>query len=159
VSHRGVQVIQNLDGAPSEASRILVDENLGSLAPFAAEVGDGIFFRDPVDASPVPGRTLLWATRNRLRASNGAGAAASAISADGAAHLKLLGNRLSGEAGVGLHVDTTRGCLVSGNSVGALETGAGPDLRLGPGTRACLAVVGRDDVVQDDGSGNRVLRR
>jgi hypothetical protein len=159
VSFRGVQVLQNLDGNVSEASGFLVDDNVGSLAPFLADLGDGVFFQDPIDASTTPGGSLLWATRNRLSLRNGEGPAASGITTNGASGLKLVGNRLSGEAGVGLAVDVTRGCLVSANRLGRLRTGGGPDLRLGPGTQGCLAVVAKDDVVQDDGSGNRVIHR
>lgn len=159
VSYRGVQVLQNLDGRPSESSTILVDHDRGSLSPFLAGIGDGIFFQDPIDASPVPGHTALWVTRNRFRLRNGEGPAASGMTVKGAAGLQLVDNRVSGEAGIGLDVDVTRGCLVLGNSLAALETAGGPDLHLGSATRACLAVVGPEDVVHDEGSGNRVIHR
>jgi hypothetical protein len=40
-----------------------------------------------------------------------------------------------------------------------LDTGAGPDLHLGSATSDCLAIVGSDDVVVDEGSANRIVRR
>ena len=89
VSYRGVQVLQNLDGRLSEASSFRVDRNLGSLAPFLAELGDGVFFQDPIDASSVPGGSLLRATRNRLSLRDGVGPAASGITANGASGLEL----------------------------------------------------------------------
>jgi hypothetical protein len=158
-SVRGVQVLQNLDGRVSQASGFLVDDNVGSLAPFDPNVGDGIFFQDPFDASPVPGGSVLWATRNRLAERGGAGPAASGIRVVGSASLKLVDNKISGEAGVGVDVDLAAGCLVAGNSLRGLTAVEGPDLRLGFGTHRCLAVVGSDDVVQNDGTGNRVIRR
>ena len=158
-SYRGVQVRQNLDGSPSRASGILVDDNEGSLAPLAPGLGDGISFQDPIDASPDPGGSVLWATRNRLTLGNGTGPAASGITAKGSARLKLAGNRLSGKADTGLEVDVTIGCLVRGNSVRDLETEGGPDLHLGSNTSDCVAVVGKHDLVLDEGSANRVVRR
>ena len=159
VSYRGVQVSQNLDGNPSRASGIRVDDNQGSLTPFAAGIGDGIFFQDPYDASPDPGGSVLWAARNRLTLGAGAGPAASGMTVKGPARLKLAGNRISGQAGTGLDVDATNGCLVLANSFGGGDTKGGPDLRLGSDTSDCLAIVGKHDVVQDDGTGNRVVRR
>jgi len=159
VSYSGVQVRQNLDGSPSRASGILVEDNAGSLAPFAPGIGYGIFFQDPFDPSRDPGGSVLWATRNRLTFGAGAGPAASGITARGSSRLKLAGNRLSGEAGTGLDVDATNGCLVLGNSLGGLETSGGPDVHLGSDTSDCVAIVGRSDRVQDDGVGNRVIRR
>jgi hypothetical protein len=158
-SYRGVQVRQNLDGSPSRASGILVDNNEGSLAPLEPGAGDGIAFQDPFDASPDPGGSVLWATRNRLTLGNANRPVASGITAVGSARLKLAGNRLSGKAAVGIDVDVAEGCLVLGNSARALQTGGGPDLRLGTDTSDCLAVVGKHDSVQDDGSNNKVIRR
>jgi hypothetical protein len=40
-----------------------------------------------------------------------------------------------------------------------LDTGTGPDLHLGSTTSDCLAVVGTDDVVVDEGSANRIIRQ
>lgn len=159
VSYRGVQVRQNLDGNPSRGSGFLVDDNEGSLAPFAPGVGDGIAFQDPFDASPDPGGSALWATRNRLTLGNATGTAASGITAVGASRLKIAGNRISGKGAVGIDVDVAEGCLVLGNSVRDLDTASGPDLHLGPDTTDCLALVGKSDRVQDDGSNNRVIRR
>ena len=159
VSYSGVQVRQNLDGDPSRASGILVDDNEGSLAPFAPGVGDGIFFQDPYDASRDPGGSVLWATRNRLTLGSGAGPAATGITAMGSARLRLAGNRLSGQAGTGLDVDATNGCVVLRNSLNGLETKEGPDVHLGSDTSDCLAIVGRHDLVQDDGVNNRVAHR
>jgi hypothetical protein len=158
-SYRGVQVRQNLDGTPSRASGILVDDNEGSLAPFAPGIGDGIAFQDPFDASPAPGGSVLWATRNRLKLGDGTGPAASGITVAGSARLKIAGNRLTGTAALGIDVDAAEGCLVLGNAVRDLDTAGGPDLHLGPDTRDCLAVVGKHDLVQDEGSNNRVIRR
>ena len=158
-SYRGVQVRQNLDGGPSRASGILVDDNEGSLAPFSPGAGDGIAFQDPFDASPDPGGSVLWVTRNRLAVGNANGPAASGITAVGSTRLKVAGNRLSGKAAVGVDVDVANGCLVLGNSARALHTGGGPDLRLGDDTSDCLAIVGKHDSVQDDGSNNKVIRR
>jgi hypothetical protein len=159
VSYRGVQVRQNLDGSPSRGSGILVDDNEGSLVPFSPGVGDGIAFQDPFDASPDPGGSVLWATRNRLTLGNANGPAASGITAVGSARLKIASNRLSGKAAVGIAVDVAEGCLVLGNAVRDLDTAGGPDLHLGSNTTDCLAVVGKHDLVQDDGSNNRVIRR
>ncbi len=155
VSYRGVQVRQNLDGSPSRASGILVDDNEGSLAPFAPGVGDGIAFQDPFDATPEPGGSVLWATRNRLTLGSGASPAASGITVAGSSRLKLSGNRLSGAAGIGIDVDVANGCLVLRNSFRGLETGTGPDLHLGSETSDCVAWVGKRDLVQDDGVNNR----
>jgi hypothetical protein len=159
VSVRGVQVIQNLDGAPSGASGIWVDENVGVVSPLFAGVGNGIAFQDPLGGSTVPGTSVLWATRNRLEQRGGLGPAESGITADGAGELKILDNRVRGEVTEGISVDVTQGCLVAGNSMRGLSTGAGPDLHLGPGTAGCTARVGRDDLVLDEGTGNRVIRR
>ncbi len=159
VSMRGVQVIQNLDGAPSQESGILVQDNFGVVAPFFAGVGDGIAFQDPIDAATAPGNTVLWAMGNRLEQRGGAGPAASGITAVGAANLRLLDNRLRGEVGVGIRVDVTSDCRVASNSFRPLSTGTGPDLHLGAHTTGCVARVGRDDLVLDEGTGNRVIRR
>jgi hypothetical protein len=159
VSYRGVQVRQNLDGDPSRGSGLLVDDNEGSLAPFAPGVGDGIAFQDPFDASPDPGGSVLWATGNRLTLGNATGPAASGITVAGSARLKIGGNRLSGKAAAGIDVDVAEGCLVLGNAVRDLDTAGGPDLHLGSNTADCLALVGKHDLVQDDGSNNRVIRR
>jgi hypothetical protein len=159
VSYRGVQARQNLDGAPSRASELLVDANGGDLVPLFPGFGDGLSFQDPAGPSPEPGGTTLRVTRNRWRLGSGGDAAASGITAIGAGRLRLLGNRLAGLAASGLEVDATNGCRVWGNSLPGLDTGAGPDLHLGSTTSDCLAVVGTDDVVVDEGSANRIIRQ
>jgi len=159
VSYRGVQVRQNLDGAPSRASEILVDANRGRVAPLFAGLGEALSYQDPAGASPDPGATALWVTRNRFDVGSGDEAAASGITAKGAARLRLAGNRLSGTAGAGLEVDATSGCRIVANTVQELDTGTGPDLHLGHDTSDCLAVVGPDDVVLDEGVANRAIRR
>jgi hypothetical protein len=160
VSYRGVQVRQNLDGAPSQASALVVDTNRGRVAPLYAEFGDGLSFQDPGGtASLDPGATTLRVTRNRWRLGSDGKAAISGISVNGAARLRLLDNSLAGAAGAGLEVDTTTGCRISGNLLQDLDTGAGPDLHLGSGTSDCLAVVAPADVVVDEGSANTIVRQ
>jgi hypothetical protein len=160
VSYRGVQVRQNLDGAPSLASALVVDTNRGRVAPLYADFGDGLSFQDPAgNASPDPGATTLRVTRNRWRLGSGSKAAVSGISVNGAARLRLVDNSFTGRAGAGLEVDTTSGCRISGNLLQDLDTGAGPDLHLGSETSDCLAVVAPDDVVVDEGSANTIVRQ
>ncbi len=158
VSYRGVQVLQNLDGSPSRESTFRVDDNRGTLLPFLPGIGDGLFFQDPFDASPEPGVTTLRATRNHWRLGDAKRPAASGITTAGAARLRLVGNRLSGTAGVGLEVTTTEGCRIRDNSMRRLETAPGPDLHLGAATSDCLAFVSADDLVVDDGTANQVIR-
>ena len=126
VSYRGVQVRQNLDGAPSRASEVLVDANRGKVAPLFAGFGDALSFQDPAGASPDPGATALRVTRNRFELGSGDEAAASGITANGAARLRLAGNRLSGTAGAGLEVDATSGCRIVGNSDAGARHRRGP---------------------------------
>jgi hypothetical protein len=160
VSYRGVQVRQNLDGAPSRASALVVDTNRGRVAPLYADFGDALSFEDPAGtASLDPGATTLRVTRNRWRLGSGSKAAVSGISVNGAARLRLVDNSLTGRAGAGLEVDATSGCRVWSNSTEGLDTGAGPDLRLGHDSSDCLAIVGLHDVVVDEGVANRVIRR
>jgi len=160
VSYRGVQVRQNLDGVPSRAGEIRVNANRGTVESLSGGFGDGLSFEDPAGvASPDPGATVLRVTGNRWTLGSGQEAAASGVTAKGAARLRLAGNRLSGTAGAGLEVDATSGCWIWGNSMGGLDTGAGPDLHLGHDTSDCLAVVGLHDVVDDEGVANRVIRR
>ena len=160
VSYRGVQLRQNLDGVPSRGSEILVDANRGTVESLSGGFGDGLSFEDPAGvASPDPGATVLRVTGNRWTLGSGQEAAASGVTANGAARVRLSGNRLSGTAGSGLEVDATSGCWVWGNSMGGLDTGTGPDLHLGHDTSDCLAIVGPDDVVVDEGVANRVIRR
>ena len=160
VSYRGVQLRQNLDGVPSRGSEILVNANRGTVESLSGGFGDGLSFEDPAGvASPGPGATVLRVTGNRWTLGSGQEAAASGVRANGAARVRLSGNRLSGTAGSGLEVDATSGCWVWGNSMGGLDTGTGPDLHLGHDTSDCLAIVGPDDVVDDEGVANRVIRR
>jgi len=159
-SYRGVQVRQNLDGAPSRAAAVAVDLNRGEVVPLFPGFGDGLSFLDPAgDASPEPGATTLRAAGNRWTLGGADAATTSGITASGAARLRLAGNRLAGRAASGLEVDATSGCRVRGNSLETLDTGAGPDLRLGHDTSDCLAIVGPEDVVVDEGVANRVVRR
>jgi hypothetical protein len=158
-SIRGVQVRQNLDGAPSRASEVRVDGNRGTLAPFFAGFGDGLWYVDPADPASDPGGTALRVVGNRWTLGSAGGAVTSGITASGAARLRLAGNRLTGRVASGLEVDATSGCRIWGNSMHGLDTGAGPDLRLGHDTSDCLAVVGLLDVVVDEGVANRVIRR
>ena len=85
-------------------------------------------------------------------------AAASAVEAFGAGQLRARGNRIRGRAGAGIRVDQTSGCEIFWNAFGGLDTGGGPHLGLGAETSECLAVVGRDDIVVDDGTDNRIFR-
>jgi hypothetical protein len=159
VSYRGVQVRQNLDGAPSLASRLVVGANRGKVEPLFAGFGDGLSFQDPAGVSPEAGGTALRVQGNSWKLGNAEGAAASGITASGAGRLRIVANRLAGRAGTGLEVDATNGCRVWGNSVEELDTGAGPDLHLGPATSDCVAIVAPGDAVVDEGAANRVVRR
>ncbi len=85
------------------------------------------------------------------------GAALSGIDVLGAGRFIAWRNRVRGEASLGgINVESTSGCKVISNSLG---TEGGPDLTLGPATSECLAFVGRDDVVVDLGTNNRIIRR
>jgi hypothetical protein len=159
VSYRGVQMLQNLDGSPSRESAFRVEANVGRLVPLSAGVGDGLFFQDPIDASPEPGGTTLRAAGNRWRLGDATRPAASGITTNGAARLRLLDNRLSGAAGTGLDVTATEGCRIQDNSLGRLDTSPGPDLRLGSATSDCLALVSSHDVVVDEGTDNSIVRQ
>jgi hypothetical protein len=152
---RGLQVLLNLDGAPSLNNTFLVQDNYGSTAA----VGDGLYFQDPFDPAREPGGTSLSITGNRLVLGDANGPAASGVSAFGAGVLRMDGNRLSGSASVGIVVDDTAGCRLSRNVLQSLDTQGGPDILLGPATRGCLAVVGAQDTVDDQGQNNRIRRR
>jgi hypothetical protein len=158
-SIRGVQMRQNLDGAPSRASEVRVEGNRGTLAPFYAGFGDGLWYVDPADPTSNPGGTALRVTGNRWTLGSADAATTSGITASGAARLRLTGNRLRGRVASGVEVDATRGCRVWGNALETLDTGEGADLHLGHDTSDCLAVVAADDVVVDEGVANRVIRR
>jgi hypothetical protein len=148
-------VLQDLDGSPSRESVILVHGNRGT----AASGGDGLFFQDPFDPSFEPGQTTLEVSDNRLTLGDASGRATSGVTTTGAGHLRIRGNRLSGRAAAGVDVDRTSECRLRGNDLRGLRTGDGPDLRLGPSTSECVAVVSHADVVVDLGTANRVVRR
>ncbi len=160
VSYRGVQVRQNLDGAPSQASRLVVASNRGSLHPLFPAFGDGLAFQDPTgDASPDPGGTSLQVLGNSWTLGEGDAGAASGITVSGAAPLQIAANRLAGRAAAGISVDVAEGCRIWGNSTQELDTAGGADVLLGPATSDCVAIVAPGDVVVDAGSANRVTRR
>jgi hypothetical protein len=160
VSFRGMQVRQNLDGAPSRASRLAVAANRGTLDPLSPGFGDGLSFQDPAGgASPEPGGTSLSVLGNSWTLGKGDSGAASGITASGAGRLRIATNRLGGRAATGLDVDETDGCRIWWNSMHGLDTSGGADLHLGSMTSDCIAIVASDDVVVDDGSANRVIRR
>jgi hypothetical protein len=160
VSYRGVQMRQNLDGAPSRASRFVFTANRGTLDPLSPGFGDGLSFQDPAgDASPEPRGTSLSVLGNSWKLGKGDSGAASGITASGAGRLQIAANRLAGRAAFGLDVDETAGCRISWNSMHWLDTAGGADLHLGSTTSDCIAVVAPEDVVVDDGSANRVIRR
>jgi hypothetical protein len=152
---RGLQVLLNLDGAPSRENAFLVRGNHGSTGVF----GDGVYFQDPFDAEREPGGTTLSLEGNSLVLGDPSGPAASGVSAFGAGVLRAFGNRLRGGGGAGIVVDDTTGCRVSHNALGGLDTHGGPDVELGPGTRECRVVADPEDTVVDQGQGNRVDRR
>jgi hypothetical protein len=160
VSYRGVQVRQNVDGAPSQASRLVVAANRGSLPPLFPGFGDGLGFEDPAgDASPEPGGTSLRVLGNSWTLGDGDAGVASGITVSGAAPLQIADNRLAGRAATGISVDETEGCRIWGNAMHELDTAGGADVLLGSATSDCVAFVARGDVVQDDGSANHVRRR
>jgi hypothetical protein len=160
VSYRGVQVRQNLDGAPSRASRLVVTANRGRLRPLFPGFGDALAFQDPAgDASAEPAGTSLRVLRNSWRLGEGDAGTASGITVSGAAPLRIAVNRLAGRAGSGLDVDATEGCRVWDNSMQELDTAGGPKLHLGSATSDCVAIVAAGDEVLDEGSANRVIRR
>jgi hypothetical protein len=160
VSYRGVQIRQNLDGAPSRASRLVVTANRGTLRPFLPGLGDGLDFLDPAgDASPEPGGTSLRVLGNSWTVGAGGAPAASGITVNGAAPLQIAANRLAGRAAAGISVDTTEGCGVWGNSMQQLDTAGGPDVLLGSAASDCVATVAPGDLVVDHGSANQVTRQ
>lgn len=150
----GVQVFQNLDGAPSGEAVVLVHGNEGRVAAG----GHGVLFLDVADPA-LERATWLSVSENRLTVGDASGPAASAVTATGAGHLGVRANRFVGRAAVGVDIDRTVGCRVVNNALSALATDPGPDVRLGPQTSDCLAIVGARDTVVDEGSGNRVIRR
>jgi hypothetical protein len=151
---RGLQVLLNLDGAPSRGNAFVVQNNHGSTG----DLGDGVYFQDPFDPTREPGGTTLSLIRNRLRLGDASGPAASGLSTFGAGVLHVVSNRLGGRAGAGIVVDDTTGCRVSRNALSGLGTEGGSDVELGRATRECRVVVGAHDTVDDQGQDNQVFR-
>jgi hypothetical protein len=151
---RGVSFILNLDGAPSLENQLVVAGNRGSIAGG----GGGVVFQDPFDPTLGPGGTTLQVAYNTFNLGDAGGPAVSGVSAIGPGLLRVVGNTLRGQAGVGIDVDSTSGCYLASNGFRGLDTAGGPDLHLGPATRDCLAIVGRRDVVVDEGTGNEIVR-
>jgi hypothetical protein len=156
----GVQAILNIDGDPSVDNTFLVSRNRGTIRPYWGW-GSGVYFADPWDPRvlPVPGESTLSVSRNQMTLGTGEEAAGNAVEASGAGRLWVYGNRFQGRAGEGIKIDQTSGCRVFWNTLGRLDTGGGPHLDLGPETSECLGVVGRDDIVVDNGTDNRIFRR
>ena len=154
----GAEVILNIDGEPSQANTFLIVNNRGSIGtPFS--FASGLFFWDPGTFDGNPGSSTVLLAGNRLTVGVEGNAAESGLEAWGARRLWVSGNALRGWIRTGVRVEDTRGCRVFGNALRGLETGAGPDLDLGPGTSECLAVVSHDDVVLDQGTDNVIFRR
>ncbi len=157
VNVRGVQVQQNLDGLPSQHSAIEVSGNRGRVVPYY--LGDGLSFVDPFEPSYEPGGTTLRVTGNRWTIGDASLPATDGLKVLGAARLRVRDNQLGGRVLSGLTVDQATGCRVSRNAFDWELAGTGPDLRLGAETSGCVAFVGPDDVVVDEGRDNRVVRR
>jgi hypothetical protein len=161
VDTRGVQVQQNLDGPPSQESRIEVSANRGRVVPkLPYSLGDGLFFLDPFEPSYEPGGTTLRVTRNHWTFGDSNQPATEGLRAVGAAHLRILDNVLKGRVvNNGVTIDNTTGCRVARN-VFAWENGAeGRDLYFRHDTSDCVAVVGPEDSVANQGTDNRILRQ
>jgi hypothetical protein len=154
----GFEAVLNIDGEPSEENTFLVFRNQGSIGTLVS-FASGIFFWDPGDPTEETTGSTVALSRNRLTMGVQDNPAFSGIEAWGAGQLWMSRNQVRGWSGAGLVVDDTTGCRVFGNALGDLDTGEGPDLHLGAGTSACLAVVGPDDVVRDDGTDNQIIRR
>jgi hypothetical protein len=160
VDLRGVQVLQNLDGPPSRESVIVVSRNRGRVVPSPVyRFGDGLFFADPFEPSREPGGTTLRVTRNRWTFGEPALPATEGLRVMGAAGLRIMGNVLDGSVVNGVTVDHTTGCRVERNTFAWNEADEGRDLRLGPDTSGCRAVVGLQDSVVDQGTDNEIVRR
>ncbi len=153
----GVQVILNIDGEPSVDNTFLVARNRGTVGPYGGW-GSGVYFVDPW-LLPEPGGSTLSVFGNRLTVGTTEEAGDTAVDASGAGRLWVGANRFRGRVTTGLRIDDTSGCRVYWNRLGDLDTGAGPHLDLGPETSECLAVVGQDDIVNDDGTNNQIIRR
>ena len=158
VDRVGAEVILNLDGEPSRDNTFLITHNRGSIGTLV-DLPSGVFFWDLGTLEGDPGSSDVLLAGNRLRVGVEGNTAVSGLEAWGARRLWVYGNALSGWAGTGIGVDDTTGCRVFGNALADLDSGSGPDLELGLGTSGCLAVVGLDDVVLDQGTGNQIVRR
>lgn len=153
----GVQVILNIDGEPSLDNTFLVSRNRGTVGPYWG-YSSGVYFADSW-IHPEPGESTLSVSRNQMTLGTAEESAGPAVEAWGAGRLWVGGNRFGGRAAAGIKVDDTSGCRVYWNRLDGLDTGGGPHLDLGRGTSECLAVVGQDDIVVDNGTDNRIIRR
>jgi hypothetical protein len=153
----GVQVILNVDGEPSVDNTFFVYQNRGTVGPYFG-FGSGVYFADPW-ILPEPGNSTLAVGLNRVAVGTPGEAGDTAMEASGAGRLWVGGNRFRGRAATGLRLDDTSGCRVYWNRLDGLDTGGGPHLDLGPETSDCVAVVGLDDIVVDDGTNNQIIRR
>lgn len=157
VDNFGLQVFLNVDGVLSEKNSFSIFGNRGTTDVPFLDFGFGVFFVDPWDPAREPGGSVVSLAHNTISVTARDRPAMSGIQVYGAGRLWVWKNAVQGRAVTGgISVDRTRGCWLAGN---ALETTDGPDLVLGPDTSRCLAVVGRDDVVVDDGTGNWIFRR
>jgi hypothetical protein len=154
----GAEAILNIDGEPSRANTFLIVNNRGSVGTLLS-FASGLFFWDPGTPDGEPGSSTVALAGNRLVVGVEGNPAESGMEAWGARRLWVFGNALAGWVRTGVRVEDTRGCRVFGNTLRELDTATGPDLTLGPGTRECLAVVGHDDVVLDQGTDNLIFRR
>ena len=153
----GVQAILNVDGEPSVDNTFLVSRNRGTVGPYWG-YGSGVYFVDPW-ILPEPGNTTLSVFGNRITVGTAAEAADTALEASGAGRLWVGANRFQGRVATGIRIDETSGCRVYWNRLDGLDTGGGPHLDLRRETSDCLAVVGQDDIVVDNGTDNRIVRR
>jgi hypothetical protein len=154
----GAEVILNIDGEPSRANTFLIVDNRGSIGTLFS-FASGLFFWDPGTLEGDPGSSTVVLAGNRLTVGVKGNPAESGLEAWGARRLGVYGNVLRGWVRTGIRIDDTTGCRVFGNAFRALDTDAGPDLALGLGTSECLAVVGHDDIVHDEGTANLIFRR
>jgi hypothetical protein len=160
VDTRGVQVQQNLDGPPSQESAIEVSGNHGRVVPkLPYSLGDGLFFLDPFEPSYDPGGTTLRVTRNRWTFGDPIQPATEGLRVVGAARLRILDNVLNGRVVNGVTIDHTTGCRVARNVFGWEKEAEGRDLRFMPDASGCLAVVGPEDSVADQGPDNQILQK
>jgi hypothetical protein len=156
---RGVQVQQNLDGPPSQESRIEVSGNRGRVVPkLPYSLGDGLLFLDPFEPSYEPGGTTLRVTRNRWTFGDAIQPATEGLRVVGADRLRILDNVLKGRVVNGVTIDHTTGCRVARNVFAWEKEAEGRDLWLKRDTSGCLAVVGPDVSVANQGTDNRIVR-